>query len=399
MPTYRYTALAESGSLVTGESVAVSEEALRRQLQEEGLLAQRIRKRHLFPGFRRANRVRPEEFLLFNQEFAALLRAGLTVPEALRLSSDRPDQPMLSGVLRQIDEEVRRGTAPSEACARHPEVFEGLYIAALKTGEKTGNLVVVLQKYQEALRQRVVLHKKVSQAMAYPLFLLVTLGVILAVLFAFVLPRFVAIYSDFGAELPLATRLLIQAVHGLPYLVPAAVVTGLIGWRVGRRLLGEGSGREWLDGIRERLPVVGAIYQQAAVAQIARTISSLLAGGVPLVEAMRITRDSVANRVRARKLAEATAEVVQGRSLAQAVRATTLMPGNAVKMIEVGEASGGIGEMLAEIATVHEETLSHLLARLMALIEPVLMLLMGILVGGTIIVMYLPVFSIVSVIK
>jgi type IV pilus assembly protein PilC len=135
------------------------------------------------------------------------------------------------------------------------------------------------------------------------------------------------------------------------------------------------------------------------VAQMARTISALLAGGVPLVEAMRITQGSVANRVHARRLANAATEVTQGRSLAQAVHATALMSGNAVKMIEVGEASGALGEMLAEIAAFHEDTLSHLLARLMALIEPMLMLLMGVLVGGTIIVMYLPVFSIVSVIK
>jgi len=399
MPTYRYTALAESGTLVTGESVAVSEEALRQQLEGEGLLAQRIRKRRVIPGFRRAHRVKPDEFLLFNQEFTALLRAGLTVPEALRLASDRPDQPVLAGVLRHVDEEVRRGTPPSEACARHPDVFDGLYVAALKTGEKTGNLVVVLQKYQEALRQRVTLRKKVAQAMAYPLFLLITLGIILAVLFAFVLPRFVAIYSDFGAELPVATQLLIKIVHGLPYIVSVIAVLGLLGWQASRNYLRSDSGREWVDGIKERLPFVGAIYRQASVAEIARTISSLLAGGVPLVEAMRITQGSIANRVRARMLAAAVTDVTHGRSLAQAVRTTQLMPGNAVKMIEVGEASGGLGEMLSEIATFNEEALSHLLARLMTLIEPVLMLLMGILVGGTIIVMYLPIFSIVSVIK
>jgi type IV pilus assembly protein PilC len=399
MPTFRYTALAESGALVTGETVAVSKEALRGKLQEEGLLAQRIRIRRAFHGFRRGIRVKPDDFLLFNQEFIALLRAGLTLPETLCLLSDRPQQPVLAGALRQVDEEVRRGTALSEACARHPEVFDGLYIAALKTGEKTGNIVTVLRKYQESLAQRVALQKKVSQAMAYPVFLLITLGTILVILFIFVLPRFVAIYSDFGAELPFATRVLIKIVHALPYIVaPGLGLAAITVWAVRHHLRGDRA-REWLDGMKERVPVIGTVYRRAAVAQIARTISALLAGGVPLVEAMHITADTLTNRMRATQLAMATVDVTRGRSLAQAIRAVDLMPENAIKMIEVGEASGGLGEMLAEVATFNEEALSHLLARVMALIEPLLMLLMGILVGGTIIVMYLPVFSIVSVIK
>lgn len=399
MPNYRYTALAENGSQVAGESAASSIEELRQELAAQGLLVQRIDEQRRLLGLKRARRIGPEDFLLFNQEFTALLRAGLTVPEALRLSADRPEQPALAGVLKRVEEDVRRGAQTSEACARHPDVFDNLYIATLKTGEKTGNLPAVLNKYQETLRHRVAMQKKVSQALAYPLFLLVTLGVILAVLFAFVLPRFVAIYTDFGAQLPLATRVLIAIVHYFPIILPGLIGLGAFGWYGRRRYLATEEGRLRVDRFKERLPFFGEIYRQAAVAQITRTLSALLSGGVSLVEAMRITQDSLTNRARARQLAEAATQVTQGRSLAQAMRATALVPGNAIKMIEVGEASGGLDNMLGEIALFYEESLAHTLARLMALIEPVLMLLMGIFVGGTIIVMYLPIFYIVDVIK
>ena len=400
MPLFAYTALAENGATLSGEGVAVSAEALRSELSGHGLLVQQVRPKRGALGFGLpARRVRPEEFGLFNQEFIALMRAGLTVPDALALGAQRPDSPRLARILERVRDDVAGGVALSEACARHPEAFDGLYLAALRTGEQTGDFAGVLVRYQELLRHRIALRKKVGQALAYPAFLLIALVVILAVLFLFVLPRFTAMYADMGATLPFATRVLIYVVENLPAF-GAALAGGTVAvvW-AWRRWLGSEAGQRQRDRLRERLPYFGELARLAAAAQLARALSTLLAGGTPLVEALRTAAGSIGNRLYLDRLATATRLVTEGSSLAQAARATALVPAMAARLIEVGEASGNLDSMLAEAARYYEEMLDQRLSRVMTLIEPLLMLLMGLLVGAIILVMYLPVFRLADVIK
>jgi type IV pilus assembly protein PilC len=397
MPLFAYVALAENGATVSGEGVADSEHALREELGGRGLLVQQVKARRA-AGLG-TKRVRPEEFALFNQEFMALVRAGLTVPDALGLAAQRGDSPRLARVLARVHADVKEGVSLSEACARHPEAFDRLYLAALRTGEKTGDFAAVLARYQGYLRHSVALRKKVGQALAYPVFLLVALAVILALLFAFVMPRFVAMYADVGAALPLPTRLLLGVVEHLHIAAPAlvgAVLAAAWGWR---RWLATDAGRRQRDRLLERLPYAGELARTAAAAQLARTLGTLLGGGTPLVEALRSASGSIGSRLYLDRLESATRQVTEGSSLAQAVRATALMPPMAARMIEVGEASGGLDAMLGEIAQFYEELLDTRLSRVMALVEPLLMLLMGVVVGGIIIVMYLPVFHMADVIR
>ncbi len=399
MPVYTYTALAENGTRIKGEESAISEQALRDDLARRGIMAQELHLKRSGFGLPSRQRVKPEAFLLLNQEFTALLRAGLTIPEALRLAADRPDSPQLSQVLRHVEEAVRGGLSLSEACALHGDVFDGLYLAALRTGEKTGSLPQVLAKYQVNLRHRVELMRKVGHALAYPAFLLITLLVILAVLFVFVLPRFVALYADFGAQLPAPTRALIGLVELMPYVAPLLLVLGVSGWMFWQRLLRDEAMHIRIDVFKERVPLLGKINQHTASAQLARTLGTLLSGGTTLVEAMQITAESLPNRYRAQLLNEVRRQVMEGVSLALAMASTRIMTSTAIKMIEVGEAGGGLEDMLTEVAIFHEEALSNSLTRMMSLIEPILMLLMGVFVGGIIIVMYLPIFYIVDVVK
>jgi type IV pilus assembly protein PilC len=397
MPLYAYVALAENGASLTGESVADSEEALRSELSGKGLLVQQVKAKRAGAGLRR--RVRPEEFALFNQEFTALLRAGLTVLDALALASDRPDSPGLGKILSRVHEDVRDGLSLSDACARHPEAFDPMYLAAVRTGEKTGNLAAVFARYQEYLKHRVALRKKIAQALAYPAFLLVALAVILAVLFVFVMPRFVAMYADLGAELPLPTRVLLSIVDRAYVVAPVLIGVGALAAWAWRHWLSTATGRRQLDRMRERLPYVGGLARIVCAAQLARSLSSLLAGGTPLVEALRTAAGSLANQLYLDRLELTMKQVTEGASLAQAVRATDLMPPMAARMIEVGEASGGLDAMLAEVAQFYEDVLDSRLERAMVLVEPLLMLLMGVLIGGIIIVMYLPVFHVADIIK
>jgi type IV pilus assembly protein PilC len=399
MPVYTYAGLAENGKRIQGEESALSEQVLREDLARRGLMVQELRLKRAGLVLSRGKRVKPENFLLLNQEFTALLRAGLNIPEALKLAADRPDSPQLSQVLRHVEEAVRGGASLSEACAQHGDVFDGLYLAALRTGEKTGALPQVLAKYQVNLRHRVEIMRKVGHALAYPAFLLITLLVILAVLFVFVLPRFVALYADFGAQLPAPTRALISLVEAMPYVAPLLLLVGVSGWVLWQRLLRDELMRIRIDELKEKIPLMGGVYRHTGSAQLARTLETLLSGGTTLVEAMQITAESLPNRYRAELLKEVKRQVMEGVSLASAMAATKILNATAIKMIEVGEAGGGLEDMLTEVAVFHEEALSNSLTRMMSLIEPILMLLMGVFVGGIIIVMYLPIFYIVDVVK
>jgi len=397
MPTFHYTALTHAGTETHGEETAPTMEALRQSLQGRGLLVQNVRPKQE-PFFRRTS-IRSGDFLLFNQEFIALLRAGLTLPASLSLVARRPDNPRLGAVLQQVMEAVRGGAALSQACAAHPQVFDGLYLAALRTGEKTGGLVESLTRYQAFLRKRVALQKRLSQALTYPLFLLVALGVILGVLFVFVLPRFVAMYADFGAALPWSTRVLIGFVERLPVLLPILLIIGGLlayGWR---RWVATEEGRLAVDRAKQRLPYWGRLETHALQAHLAQSLSTLLAGGTALMDALQTAAAALPNRAYGARLLSASQQVAEGKSLASALAAENLLSDTAIKMVEVGESSGGLDGMLAEVAQYYEDILESHLGRVMSLIEPLLMLLMGILVGGIIIVMYLPIFHMAEIIK
>lgn len=399
MPQYRYTALSQNGALVAGESTAASPEILKTELENQGLRAQRIYVKRSITRFWRKSAVRPEDFLLFVQELMSLMRAGLPLPEVLALAADRPANPELGQVIGSVLKDVQEGMLFSQACANHPDIFDSLFIAALRTGEKTGELPAVLARYRDYLRRRVALRKKISQALAYPVFLLIALVTILGVLFGFVMPRFVSMYANFDAKLPAPTQWLLSAVEHFPIIAAICTVIGVLVWMAWRSFISAPAGRLKIDRWKLHAPLTGATERTSMFAHFARALATLLAGGTPLLEALRIVQESIPNRACALQIAEVADKITQGESLAKAVRMAGLLPETAIKMIQVGEASGGLDSMLAEVAQFYEDALENSLARLMALIEPALVLLMGLMIGGIIIVMYLPIFNLAEVIR
>jgi type IV pilus assembly protein PilC len=317
----------------------------------------------------------------------------------LALAADRPGEPILAQVMSRVVKNVRAGMLLSQACAEHPDVFDTLFIAAVRTGEKTGELPTVLARYHDSLRRQVALRKKISQALAYPVFLLVTLLVILGVMFSFVMPRFVSMYANFDARLPLPTQWLLAAVEHFPLIALAGGAMSALILFAWKSFSTTPAGRLQIDQWKLRAPLLGNATRTAAVAHLARSLATLLAGGTPLLEALRTVQESFPNRAYALQVAEVAERVTQGESLTKAVRAAGLMPDTAVKMLQVGEASGGLDRMLAEMAQYYEEALENRLARIMALVEPALVLLMGLMIGGIIIVMYLPIFNLAEVIR
>ncbi len=396
MPIYQYSALSETGLLVQGSEAASSIDELRASLVRRGLLVQSIQRQGR--GIR-SRRVRPEDLLLFIQEFCALTRAGMTVTSTLELARHRPDNPALGAMLGQILLEVQGGASFHDACAKYPEVFDRLYLSALLTSEKTGDLVGALTRYLSYLRMRVTLRRKVSQALAYPAFLGITMLVVLVVLFIFVLPRFVTIYADFGAALPWPTQLLVATVERGWIVLAGLATAGAGAWLAWRRWAGNRRFQIAIDRFRQRFPLIGGIFSLLSIIQFARSLSSLLAGGTPLLSALQTVSGAVTSRIFSEGLAGVIQQVSAGTSLAASLRQAGLLPETALRMIEVGESSGGLDRMLDEIALYYEEALDVRLTRLMSLLEPVIMLVMGVLIGGIIVVMYLPIFNLADVIK
>ena len=399
MPVFSYVALAENGAVLKGRGVAASGDEMAGMLAGQGLMVQSLQRRRTGFGTPWRRRIQPEAFLLFTHEMIALLRAGLTIPDALTAVADERDSPQFTAVLTRVLAGVRAGRQLSESCAEHPEVFDALFISTLKTGEKTGNLAEVLTRYQDYLKRRVALGKKVSQAMTYPVFLLLTLAIILAVLFIFVLPRFVRIYADFNAELPLPTLYLMGIVTHLPLVLLGMGVFTAGGWALWKAAAGSVSGSLLIGKAKENFPLLGGLHRISMVARAARTLSVLHSAGTPLVEALRTAQGALGNPAYALRFSLAVNLVEEGKGLAESFRSMDVMPSTALKLIQVGEASGSLAGMLEEVARYYEEMLESRMARVVTILEPLLMLMMGIIVGGIILVMYLPIFNLADIIR
>jgi type IV pilus assembly protein PilC len=399
MPLFKYRGLSEQGSAVSGEAVATSIHALAHELAQRGVLVESIRPAGGRLWVLRRRKVGPEALLLFVQELIAMLRAGLRLGEVLQQVRERPGQPALSRTLARVEAGVRQGRSLSGACGEHPDVFDPLFVAAIRTGERTGDLVKALNHYQTALKRRIQFARQLGQAMVYPLFLVITLLVVLGLLFTLVLPRFVEMYLGSGVPLPWPTRVLMTVVNGLPLYGSLLIGMAAALYLGYRRWVASAAGRVSRDALLGRLPWIGRLLEAHGMAQMGSTLAALLSSGMPLVDALRATEEVLQDRARAARLAEATRRVSEGSSLADALSGCALVPPSAARMIAAGEASGSLDAALDDAAAYFEEVFTFHVARASALIEPTLMLLMGVIVGGVIVVMYLPIFNMASVIQ
>jgi type IV pilus assembly protein PilC len=400
MPVYKYTALSESGELIRGETVSTTKEDLRTDLLAKGLLVKSIlEKKSFFSLPSNRDTVKPEIFLQFSNEFLALLKAGLSIAESLSITSNRSEQLFFQRVLTSVLDDIKQGVEFSIACKKHPSVFDKLFIAAIGTGEKTGDMVTVLERYNLQLKKNILLTTNIKQALSYPIFLLIVMIAIIIILFAFVMPRFITMYSDFDAELPYPTKLLMSFVDDMYVLGPLIGVLLVILVFAMRYALSTEKGKYQLDSLFLRLPFVGHIIEKKIISYVTRTLSALLSSGMPLVASLQATSYAVTNLVFRRKLEEVIYQVTQGVGLANSMIEKKVLPATAGKMVEAGEASGSLNSMLNDIANFYDEKLEYDLSRVISLIEPILMLIMGVVIGGIIIVMYLPIFNIASAIK
>ncbi len=388
-----------SGEIVEKSFTADDETALRAELERQGLyLFSARRSLSAAAATLRRERVRPGVLLLFCQELAALLKAGLPLLQALDVMLERQKDALFKRALVSVRERVKGGTSLSEAFKAEGERFPPIFPASLVAGERSGNLEGVLRRFVQYQRLSQSLKKKAVAASIYPLALMVLMGGLITVLLVKVIPAFKSFFEGFNAELPPATVALLALstlVRDWFWLLAGGVVFGVLGFMIWLRRPGS---LETLDRVLLRLPYFGNLIRMYATSQLARTLSTLLAGGLPLLNAMEVSAQSVSNQAMAGALRDASPLIREGKSLMSALESTRLLDHVALEMVKVGEQTGALGDMLNAISEFFDEELDTRIATVLALVEPIMLVLMALVVAAMLLAFYLPLFQIFSAI-
>ena len=386
------------GKIAVKEFDAVSSDLLRQSLEEQGYVVFELRKKPLQflldTGIGR-KKVGNKELLLFNQELLVLLKAGLPIIQALDTILDSGSG-KLNEILSAIREDVKGGVAFSSAFEKYPRVFPHLYIASIQAGERTGDLPQTIRRYIAFLKRTEGFRGKIIAALFYPIILIGVAAIAITVLLIYVVPTFSNIYADSGSALPLPTQMLIGFTGFLKRYLLLFVGLGFAGLVIFRRWSETETGRFAVDGMKIKPPFLGALATRYAVAGFTRTLGTVLGSGIPIVEAMRMSVGTLNNKVLERGLLNAVHRVEEGSKLSSALESIRLMPPLALRMLSVGETTGSLEEMLADISDYFEDEIERNLQVLTTAIEPAIMIVMGVVIGVIIITMYLPIFKIAN---
>jgi type IV pilus assembly protein PilC len=391
-----------NGDVIEGIYVADNEARLRREFEEKGLFVLGIQRAGTFGlsglALPRRGRVSTREFLVFNQELATLLKAGMPLVQSLDILRRRVSNAYFKAVLDDVYERVRSGSSLSEAFEGHGSMFSGVYTASLLAGEKSGSLEQVIRRYVTYIKVLSGVKRKTISALVYPAVLFVLSCIVVAIIVLRVVPEFAIFYEGSEAELPAATQVLVAisrfAGTYLGLLVLSALAVGFAFWT----WLQRPESRVRFDRWVLRTPLLGGIARRFATSQAARTLATLLGGGIPLVNAIEVASRSIQNRYMARELHGAAQQVREGRALSAAMNDGGAFPDVAIKMVEVGEQTGALQEMLNSLADFYDEEIETNLGRFVTIIEPVLLVIMGLVIAAMLLSLYMPLFNMTSAI-
>ena len=387
-----------SGEVVKTVLVGQNIEEVRHRLQEQGLLPIDVRPRGWSISFRRQKRqqtVKADDFILFNQQFVALIRAGLPILKALDLLKDRIVNPLLRQHMNDVRDRVFSGALLSEAL-RAQGVFPTVYTASVFAGERSGNLVEVINRYVQYQKTILTVRKRFLNALIYPTFLIVLSIVMITVILTYVIPKFGELYADLNTPLPITTRFLIatsDTVRGNLVLIVPLLAGGIIALRI---WLGSHRGKQWLDELKLTAPIVGHLWTMFSMAQLSRTLATLLQGGIPLVAALEVSRDASGNRVIGDSIRGAIGQVREGRALSESLQEMGHFPDLALEMVRVGEQTGSLPDMLNHVADFYDEDVNIRSTALLGWVEPVILLFVALFIAFVLISLYMPIFSLGS---
>ncbi len=389
---YTWVGVDKKGNRVQGKSLAPDEAALRAELRRQGVVPSRIKKQS--SAFSRGGKIKPEDIAVFSRQLATMLAAGIPLVQAFEIVGNGNEKPAMQKLILDIKMDIEGGSSLHEALGKHPLYFDDLYVNLVEAGEQAGALENLLDKIATYKEKTEALKKKVKKALFYPAAVLVVAVIVTIILLVFVIPQFESLFKGFGADLPAFT----QFVIGLSRFVQAkgiyiAAVIGAAAYAFIYFKKRSRAMREFLDRLALRLPIIGPILNKAAIARYARTLSTMFAAGVPLVEALQSVAGATGNIVYETAVLRMRDEVATGTRLQRAMENTGLFPNMVIQMVAVGEESGALDEMTGKVATFYEAEVDNAVDSMSSLLEPLIMAILGVLVGGLVIAMYLPIFK------
>ena len=386
-----------SGEVLETVQIGQTEDEVRHHLQEQGMLPISVKTRgvSLFNKRERQKPINPDNFIVFNQQFVSLIKAGLPILRALDLLKAQIKNPVLKRHIIDVRDRVHSGAMLSDAL-KAQMVFPTVYTASIYAGERSGDLAEVITRYTGYQKTVLAVKKRFLTSLIYPAFLVVLCIVMVTVILTYVIPQFAELYKGLGTELPRPTRILIyisttlktNLIFILPVLLGSALAFKL--W------IGTTAGRLWLDRLKLRAPVVGNLWTMFSMAQLSRTIATLLTGGTPLLTTLQVVRDASDNTVISEAIRNAVIDVQDGKPLSDSLEKTGHFPDLALEMIRVGEQTGSLPEMLIHVADYYDEDVNNKSAALLSVVEPVILIFVAIFVALILISLYLPIFSLGS---
>jgi len=386
------------GKKIKGKSMASDEAAVRADLRRQGVVPSRIRKQSkgLFSG---TAAIGTAEIALFSRQLATMLAAGIPLVQSFEIVGAGHENESMQKLIFAVKADVEGGSALAEALAKHPLYFDDLFVNLVEAGEQAGALETLLDKIATYKEKTEAIKKKIKKALTYPAAVLVVAFVVTIILLIFVIPSFEDLFQGFGADLPAFTRMVIDLSEfvrdkgwALAMGAGALIFTFFYFKKRSRPM------RHFLDRLALKAPIIGPIIQKASIARYARTLSTMFSAGVPLVEALESVSGATGNIVYEIGVLEIRDEVATGQRLQQAMENTDLFPNMVIQMIAVGEESGSLDDMSAKVADFYEEDVDNAVDNLSSLLEPMIMSILGVLVGGLVVAMYLPIFKMGSVI-
>ena len=391
------------GEIIEGVYVADSEDRLRREFEEKGLYVLAIQRAGRMAvgslSLPRRSKIGTREFVVFNQELATLLKAGMPLVQSLEILLRRVTNPVFKSVLNDVHDRVRAGNSLSESFEAHGAMFPGVYTASLMAGEKSGKLEQDNRRYVAYVKVVEGVRRKTISALIYPAVLLALSLIVVGILVLRVVPQFAGYYEQFGKELPMSTQVIVAVstyattYFGIFVLVVVGVAAAVWVW------LQRPGQREIVDRWLLRVPMLGSVARTFSTSQASRTLATLLGGGIPLVNAIDVSARSIKNRYMARELHKASQQVRDGRALSAAMADSGAFPDVALKMVEVGEQTGALQEMLNSLSDFYDEEIETNLDRFVTLVEPILLIIMGIVIAGLLLALYMPLFNLSNALR
>jgi len=401
MATFAYSGRTRAGQNVTGERVADSMDAAVAALRREQVMVTKINpvKEKADAGkvaVKRKKKVSPKSLAVFTRQFSVMIDAGLPLVQCLEILGTQEEDKNFGAVILETRAEVEGGASLADAMKKNPKVFDPLYTNMIAAGEAGGILDTILKRLATYIEKAVKLKNQVQSAMIYPVAIVVIAGVVVGVILWKVIPTFATLFAGLGAELPLPTRVVIGLSNGLVRFMPFVLV-GIGAFVFGMRAYyNTPNGRMAMDRLLLKLPVMGNLMRKIAVARFCRTLATLLASGVSILEALEITAKTAGNAVVEQALYATRKSIEGGETIAAPLKETTVFPPMVVQMISVGETTGALDTMLGKIADFYEEEVDVAVAGLLTLLEPIMIAVLGGVVGGIVIAMYMPIFSLIS---